>query len=218
MSKIIFKDKKEEDIFLLKTISLAKKYGFRIRNQQGFLNIIGVRNESRRSDKWDDFIVAFRWINEKLEGYIFEGTTDPGAYYLLNPIRALGTAILCPNIQVHDHYRLMDNGHNGYRAYKQVKPFPHIRDNDKNTLLNFDLFNDKTKWITNERIGSNLHRAHQNLILNTIGKYSAGCQVVRKPKDWDLLVKLGDEQIQMTGVATFDYGILWMSEILNENI
>jgi hypothetical protein len=204
--------------FLLKTVALCRSKNFQIRNTDGFLNIVGVRNSSKRSDKWDDYIVAFRWMNKKFEGYAFEGTTDAGAYYLLNPMRAAGTAILVPDVQVLDHYRLQDNGHNGYRAYRQIKPFPYIRDNNRDTLLNFELFEDKSKWITNERIGSNLHRASSNIIVNAIGKYSAGCQVIRKPKDFEKLVWLGNEQIRITGIDTFHYGIIWLDEILNVKI
>lgn len=205
----------DKNVFLHKTINLAKKYKFRILTDKYSLNIIGARNESKRSDRFDDFIVAFRWV-DKLEGYIFEATTDAGAYYLLNPLKAQGTAILCPNIQVKEHYKLVEKGHKGYKAFKQIKPFPYIRDNNRDTILNFELFTDNC--INNIIIGANLHRASKNLILNTIGKYSAGCQVIRKPKDWNLLIKLGDEQVKYTNIDTFDYGILWIKDILNESI
>lgn len=215
MEKLVITTKQEENDFLLKLIDLCDSKGFVVRNKDYFLNIVGCRNDSKRSDRWDDIIVAFRWVNKKFEGYIFEGTTDAGAYYLLNPMRAAGTAILCPNVQILNHYKLQDNGHAGYRAYRQVKPFPYIRDNNRDTVLNFELFDDKNKWITNERIGSNLHRARPNAIMNTIQKFSAACQVVRKPSDWSKLVQLGDEQIKYTGIDTFHYGILWLSDIVN---
>ena len=60
------------------------------------LNIIGVRTPSREANKFDDILhCVFKdefgcWID-----LCFQITTDAGTYWLENPMKVTGTAILC---------------------------------------------------------------------------------------------------------------------------
>src|SRR6266516_7323613 len=59
------------------------------------LNIVGVRANSTRPNNFDDFINVFyknsegKWLFLK-----FPATTDPGTFWLENPLNPQGTAIL----------------------------------------------------------------------------------------------------------------------------
>lgn len=141
------------------------------------LNIWGFR-KNLSSNKFDDLMVVFWkhqgvWIKKE-----YPITTDPGVYYLRNPIKGTkGTGALVEG----QHEGCWQIGkHNGkYDALVQVKPLPFYRDNDKDTLLELD-----SRTIETGLWGCNIHRSLEKGEAWFIENFSAGCQVFKRGKDF----------------------------------
>ena len=76
-----------------------EKKGYIFHNIGRFqLNIFGVRTKNKVADSFDDWI-GVAYINEKNDKICeaFRSTTDAGTYWLKNPMRKSGTALLVPN-------------------------------------------------------------------------------------------------------------------------
>jgi hypothetical protein len=55
------------------------------------LNLVGVRSKEMRAGAFDDWIMCFYRMEGKWVYFAF-----PGTYYLENPLRVKGTAVLKP--------------------------------------------------------------------------------------------------------------------------
>ena len=148
------------------------------------LNLVGVRNKQAKPNKFDDSLFVVFKIDGKWTELKFPITTDPGFYYLENPMRVEGAAIL-----VAGQYRgvwILDLHRGRYKALCQrngkVKVY---RDN------NLDRTHDHDEASIQEGyFGINIHRASSNREHEDVNKYSAGCQVFADHKDFDLFIKL----------------------------
>jgi hypothetical protein len=157
-------------------ISSLKSKGYVVYEQPYQLNIVGIRSNSTQPNKFDDFIYAF-WKNEQgqWEGKYFTATTDPGTYYLKNPLSNLGTAILKEGQYV-DTYAI--GKHKGqYDALTQQKPVTVIRDYDRNAILDFNNGREEKGLF-----GINIHKAGKDS--SEVNTWSAGCQVFQKSDDF----------------------------------
>ena len=68
-------------------ISSLTSKGYIVYEKPYQLNIVGVRSNSTQPNKFDDFIYAFfKNDSGQWEGKYFTATTDPGTYYLKNPL------------------------------------------------------------------------------------------------------------------------------------
>lgn len=148
------------------------------------VNLFGVRASIHLAGAFDDAIgMAYQEPNGHWRLLSWPATTDPGRYYLEHPLNAHGAAILCPG-QYRGVYRA--GMHRGkYRALVQSKPMRVYRDNDRDAQL---------EWSGDVReglYGINLHHAGA-LLRETIGKSSAGCQVVQDKRDHDVLMHIYD--------------------------
>tara|TARA_R110000765_G_scaffold76610_6_gene150176 strand:- start:382 stop:1002 length:621 start_codon:yes stop_codon:yes gene_type:complete len=177
------------------------------------LNIVGVRSVNSKSNSFDDVLCVLykdnfgQWVLEK-----FECTTDPGKHWLLNPLNKNGTLIMVPS-QTRGAYKIGVHGRTGrypYEALEQVKPMPYVRDNNKDTILNFDLIENKANWIRGV-FKTNIHRASKWKTLLGIGKYSAGCQVIQSPQSFDRFMALCILQVKSGHGNSFTY------TLINEN-
>lgn len=142
------------------------------------MNIVGVRDLTN-PDSWNDYLIYYYWdkSHKLIMNVIDNYTTDPGIKMLKNPINKLGTAILSEGW----HYRLWILGqHKGYEALQQYSKCKVYRDNNKDS--NFDL---DPRTFNEGHFGINLHRAALWSDTPVVGAYSAGCQVIRKNKDWE---------------------------------
>ena len=161
------------------------------------LNIIGVRRAGNKvTNQFDDYIVV-----EYIDMYgiktreVFAATTDPGLSSITNPISSKGCAILVPG-----QYRSswMIGYHKGkYEALVQCKPLKVYRDNDKDNV--YDL---NPKTIEEGIYGINLHHAGTDSI--SVDKWSAGCQVIARLRDFQQLMKTCMKQ----NGNTFTYTLL----------
>lgn len=172
---------------LQQIIRTAKKKGYSIDNRPYKLNLIGVRNSAATSQKYfDDKIAYFYYDNNgKLFGKVCPATTDPSTYWLNQPMNEQGAAILKSGEYTNAWKIGLHKGK--YTALVEDKPVTVIRDNDRNSLINY--FAPTTTGV----YGINIHRASigKNNVLE-IGQDSAGCQVFRDLADFNEMMKLAE--------------------------
>lgn len=172
-------------------IATLKSKGYKIFERPNELNIIGVRNNTTEANKFDDFIYVF-WKDEngKWEGKYYNATTDPGTYYLKNPLSKLGAAILKEG-QWLNNYSI--GKHRGqYDALVQSKPLTVIRDYDRNAILDFNNGREETG-----SFGINIHKAGKDS--KDVDQWSAGCQVFQKSDDFNEFMGLASKHKNLYG-------------------
>jgi hypothetical protein len=180
-------------------------YNYKFREEEMALNLFGARSLESQSNKFDD-VIGCAWIQDGEANVIqFPATTDPGKYYLQNPMKKEGTIIVVPGQYLDVYCKGLHAGK--YDAFKQYKPMAYVRDNDRNIELDFSLYRDENKrkkylfWAIQ---GTNLHRASEWQIVQWVEKYSAGCQVVQDPKNFAKLIDLRNKSIKF-GYNSWDY-------------
>lgn len=103
---------------------------------------------------------------------IFPNTTNPGVYWLNNPMSKLGTAILKPNQWI-DCWQLgFHQSKPDHRALVQCGKVTVYRDNNKDNNYQLNESN-----VESGLFGINIHGASKSGLTSRISKYSAGCQV-----------------------------------------
>ena len=145
-------------------------------------NIIGIRNNTGRTDTFDDTMCLLYKDEFDPNGKLwalrtYDCTTDPGLYCLNNPENVHGTAILVPG-QYKDSHRV--GMHQGkYEALVQNSPVAVFRDSNKDSAYNME-----PKSVDKGIFGINIHRANPAGRSTTVDKWSAGCQVMADSKDF----------------------------------
>lgn len=169
---------------LQEIIASAQKKGYTIDKRPFALNVIGVRNSTATDQKNFDDVIAYFYYDEnrRLVGNVAPATTDPATYFLENPINPQGAAVLKAG-EYRDTWSI--GLHRGkYEALVQnLKPVTTIRDNDRNSYINYFAPTSTGFY------GINIHRA--SLVKNNmlvIDKDSAGCQVFRDVSDFDRMM------------------------------
>ncbi len=171
------------------------------------LNLIGIRNNEAKPNKFDDRFCICYTNGKEWYTHIFKCTTDPGLYYLLNPENVKGTAILVPD-QYIDCWEI--GKHKGlYNALRQCKPVTVWRDNDRDSLLDFGVAATETRLIY-----INIHRANEKWESVQVDRWSAGCQVIANPKSFDVLMKLAWEWVRLGG-QYFSYTLLTEADLVS---
>lgn len=165
------------------------------------LNLLGVRKNTSASNKFDDYLVAvYKNESDEWQCLVWEATTDPGKHWLENPLSPKGTAILIPN-QYRGTWKI--GLHRGkYKALCQSKNVKVWRDNDKDDELDF-LCEDSQEGI----FGINIHRSNPYTESQRVDKWSAGCQVFKKAKDYAVFMGLCDRASHVYG-NSFTYTLL----------
>lgn len=138
-------------------------------------NIIGIRTSLDVPNVFNDFIGVV--IEDKNIIQFFEGTTDPGTYWLENPMNKKGTSILVPN-QYKNSWVLgyHSSGLNRHEALVQSKPIEVWRDNNKDNKIYID-----PKSLDKGIFGINIHSTGiLGYVAPSIDKWSAGCQVMKR--------------------------------------
>lgn len=165
------------------------------------LNIFGIRSSNEVANKFDDFIGVFwRTGNEEWELHYWSATTDPGKYYLNNPMNVNGTAILVPGQYRKSHTIGLHRGQ--YSALVQRGTVKVFRDRDRDSILDFNP--DSTQ---SGLFGINIHRANAYKKSTTVDKWSAGCQVFADPGNFDEFMDICYEARNIWG-GTFTYTLL----------
>ena len=179
---------------LKEVISAVKDEGFELDTRPFKLNVVGIRNlEDTQPDEFQDEIAYFYFDNNgNPVGKVARGTTSPSVYFLQNPMNMSGTAILQQG-QYKDAYAI--GLHRGkYSALVQVKPVTVIRDDDRNSYLDF--FADTQTGL----FGINIHRASRGKNNEAvIGQDSAGCQVYMYEQDFNSMMSMANKSRDMYG-------------------
>ena len=167
------------------TLRILGKKEHVIYTQPYRLNIVATRSRSLRSNRFDDRLEVF-FVNSrgKWEHHAFPCTTDPGQYWLDNPMHPNGTAFL-KNGQYIDAYGM--GWHRGrYEALVQIAPVTVIRNYDRSGLFNWT----ESGFEDRGNFGINIHRAFGVGTAVTVDRSSAGCIVLADTKDYDRFICL----------------------------
>ena len=152
------------------------------------VNIIGIRNSDTNgkiTNKFDDIItISFRDENGDWQYYEYECTTDPGDDWMENPwIADKGCAVLKPGQYRGSHKLRLHSGK--YLALGQKKPVTVYRDDNKD-----DVYDTDEDTIKEGIYGINIHRSNPYDESYYVNKWSAGCQVFKKVKDFNMLMDI----------------------------
>lgn len=173
--------------------AIFRDYGFVLYTKPYQLNIVGLRARSTVPNNFDDEIHVFYTKSDGNWNYhIYPATTDPGTYWLNNPMYEQGTAILAQGQYVDTYALGMHKGK--YEALVEVQPVTVIRDYDRNAVLDFNNGNKQTGIF-----GINIHHAESNGTTKFIGKYSAGCQVFQNANDFAEFMALAHQHEKLYG-------------------
>jgi hypothetical protein len=199
----------------LKKVFKKKDYAFFDQNRKYNLNIVGIRNASRRANQFDDMLaIAYRGFNNAWEVRTYIITTDPGWTYLKNASERYsgrGTAILVPD-QYRSTYKFGLHGSTKYEALVQSGDEVGVyRDKNKDNTLDFN-----RDTIEYGYFGINIHASSMypyDLKLNTdrsekkVNSWSAGCQVFARDVAFRNFMSLCKLSSQFFG-DTFSYTLL----------
>ena len=166
------------------------------------LNIIGVRRDNQGSNTFDDFLLVMYREEELMVSHRWQATTDPGKYWLMNPINPKGTAVLVPG-QYRGTWKLGKH-QNNYEALVQRKPVKVYRDNNRDDIIDY---NNITTLVDQGYFGINIHRSNPYTESYAVNKWSAGCQVFKKIDDYDKFMELCRESAKIYG-NSFTYTLI----------
>ncbi len=179
---------------LSKSLQILRNKGYEIYNEPYRLNIVGYRSRFIRSNRFDDEIHVFytndqgRWVY-----HIFKATTDPGQYWLENPMHRQGTAFLKKGQYLNSHSIGLHRG--VYKALVQRNEVSVIRDYERKGWF---------KWFESGiqdtgKFGINIHRARKQGTTKVIDDFSAGCLVFANAEDFKRFMNIAKEHQKRYG-------------------
>lgn len=155
------------------------------------VSILGARNDKNPGEWNDFFIVCVGDILMKLKG-----TTDPGKKYTVAPLNKKGAANICLGF----HEKIWADGtHRGKPALSQCGSIRIWRDSDRDHV--FD--EGEPVYYAGPECGINYHRGGMT---QTVGGWSAGCQVPQNPDLYEKHL----EVIQAEGQKLYSYLLVSM--------
>ena len=183
--------------------ALFKKKGYAFFTKGAYnLNIIGVRAKGAQvTNSFDDVIVLiYKTPTGNWARQIYQVTTDPGRYYVLNPSHRKGTAILVPG-QYRATYKI-DLHRGKYKALCQRnKPVKVYRDNNLNEVYDWN-----PATLEEGLFGINIHKAGK--ISTRVDTWSAGCQVFANEVDFKCFMNYCQKQVANGFGNCFTYTLL----------
>lgn len=191
----------------IEILNVVKNLGYRIFTSGYYnINIIGVRNNTIVPNVFDDELhVIYKEYNNTVVHKIYKITTDPGIYWLENPSRVEGTAILKPN-QYRGTYEI--GLHRGrYKALCQRKPVEVYRDSNRDRHFDFD-----ESTVQRGYFGINIHRSNSRRESTQVDKWSAGCQVFANPNAYDEFMSIVSKSSDVYG-NSFTYTLITKEDI-----
>jgi hypothetical protein len=186
---------------LQRLLNTMNKKGYTIFTQPFKINIVGIRANNAQPNSFDDSINVF--YKDSGGNWIFKSnpaTTDPGLYYLNNPMNVSGTAIIIPGQYPNSHKIGLHRGE--YTALVQQGPMKIIRDTNKDGVLDFRNTN-----VVNGTYGLNIHRATSSGTSTKVDRYSAGCQVFANSTDFANFIAQAQKHSGMYG-NNFTYTLM----------
>lgn len=176
-----------------------KSKGYKIYDKPDKLNIVGVRSSSTKPNSFDDRLYVFYKTSDGIwKGKKYPNTTDPGTYWLKNPMNVDGTAMLKAGQYV-DAYAI--GLHRGkYSALTQKGKVTVYRDYNRDDILDFNKGKEHTGLF-----GINIHKAGKST--ENVEKYSAGCQVFKNESDFNDFMELVNKDRTANG-NNFTYTLI----------
>jgi peptidoglycan hydrolase-like protein with peptidoglycan-binding domain len=166
--------------------------------------LFGIRSPNRNANAFDDYLGCI-WVDEYgiRQVVYWPGTTDPGTYWLLNPSRSEGCAILVPG-QYLDTWKIDLHGGKYEALCQRAGEVSVYRDNSKDNKLDMD-----PSTIMTGYFGINIHAATQREggMSTQVDKWSAGCQVHATDAGFDQMMELAYMQ-RDRGLQTFSYTLM----------
>ena len=172
------------------------------------INLIGIRRDNTGTNEFDDFMVAI-YRDKRLREIckIYPITTDPGEYWLENPINPKGTAILVPG-QYSGTWKL--GLHQGkYEALVQRRPVKVWRDNNKDSVIDYPYAHAQ---VSEGYFGINIHRSNPYDKSYVVDRWSAGCQVFQAIDDYKEFMDLCKSSSDLYG-NSFSYTLVTEEEL-----
>lgn len=160
--------------------NILKNEGYKIFTEPYKLNIVGLRSKEIKANTFNDEIHVFYYDHSGKPIYTaFPATTDPGTYWLENPMVSKGTAILKGGQYVDSYMMGFHKGDVTRPALVQRLPVTVLRDYDRDNALDFSTTREETGYF-----GINVHNPSGTIDKKEIGLDSAGCQVLAKNSDY----------------------------------
>ncbi len=169
------------------------------------LNIIGIRNNNRTPNSFDDYTVVMWKYKGQWNFNKYEATTDPGLYYLNHPLSPKGTAILKEGQYLHCYCLGLHQGK--YKALMQFMPVTVIRDFNKDNYLDLASSREETGIF-----GINIHRANLSGKTINVNQWSAGCHVFADSGQFNKFISLCEKAEKYWG-KTFSYTLISTSDL-----
>lgn len=187
---------------------LFKKKGYAYFTEGAYnLNIIGVRASGAQiTNSFDDILLLiYKTPTGLWARQIYQITTDPGYFYMANPVNRKGTAILVPG-QYRGAYEI--GIHRGkYQALCQRKVVKVYRDNNKNKIYDWD-----PATLDEGLFGINIHKA--GLASKRVDTWSAGCTVFAVDQQFKSFMNYCHKQIEYGHGNKFTYTLLKEDELI----
>lgn len=136
-------------------------------------SVVVLRRLPGKVNTFDDLLCILWKDGSHWEIRSWACTADPGLYWLQNPGRVDGTAILCPG----QHEFFIGEHKGAYPCLAQAKPLATWRDNDRDPNLRYG------GPIHHNSQGIQVH--HAGTASTAVDKWSAGCIVVAALTDWE---------------------------------
>lgn len=199
-------NKSDLSVDLLRAACQRKDYAF-FENHEFNLNIIGIRSRDMSTNTFNDLMTVSFKHNGQWVLFVFDCTTDPGQYWLENPMNVQGTAILVPG-QYRGAYKL--GLHKGkWPALVQNGRLPVYRDSNLDEVVD-------VVWPAIEYgyQGLNIHAASKTGRSIRVDKWSAGCQVLAEVSDHNFLIALCKKAAALYG-DSFTYTLLEEADLVS---
>lgn len=165
-----------------------KKFNYQFPN----FHLVGIRSKANKPNEFDDLIAVIN--NNEITWYTC--TTNPGTHWLLNLLNPKGAALLKPGQYLNTWQLGLHQGK--YQALTQCKNVTVFRDGDKDNIA------EETKVTQTGMFGINIHRANEKLVSKLIDRWSAGCQVLNNPQQFNELLT----KCKQSGLKHFTYTLL----------
>jgi hypothetical protein len=162
--------------------------------------ITGIRSNDQTPNIFNDAIIWIQWFKNAVRLKQAPVTTDPGLFYLLNPINPKGTAIIKPGFYPDCWAFGLHNGK--YEALVQVGNITLIRDFNRNKVIDYNSGREETV----NNAGINCHHAGEDS--QQVDNWSAGCQVFKRLSDWYPFIN----DCKQAKQQRFSYGLLLESD------
>ncbi len=175
-----------------KIIAALVSRGYRVLMRPFELNIVGIRSSDRTPNVFNDSISAvYKDDKGQWKTLRYPATTDPGLYWLKNPMNVSGTAILKAGQYVNSH--IIGLHRNKYTALVQRGAVTVIRDATRDDRHDFNGKEEKGLF------GINIHRAKPEGVTNVVEQHSAGCQVFANETDFNAFMALCEKHSKLYG-------------------